>query len=453
MGWARGSAGPSLGVLLAAGAALRAGLVAFGLWQDGALEVPYTDIDYWCVQCTLRRSRPSPRPRLTARSRTGSPATLTRVYTDAARHALAGRSPFTQAPDNVCQSEACAYRYTPLIAYLVAPNVLLHATWGKALFCAADLVVAGLIHRVVARAGHGPGWARAAAAVWLFNPYTFAISTRGSSDSVSSCLILGMLALLQEGRVVGAAALYGTAVHVRVFPAIYALPLHLHVGRRFGDPGAPAWRVLLAPGRAQIAFAAVAAAAFAAWTGGFFALHGREYVDAALLYHVGRVDLAHNFSPWFYVLARLGSDAQRRLASLAAFAPQAGLCAAVGARFAPDLPFALTLQTVAFVALNKVVTAQYFAWYLALLPACLPSLRRGSAKGLAGLGVAWAGAQLHWLWWAYRLEFKRQPVAFEVFLASCLFLAVNLALIAALWRAHAGGDGSATTSGKTKKAK
>ena len=27
--------------------------------------VPYTDIDYWCVQCTLRRSRPSPRPRLT----------------------------------------------------------------------------------------------------------------------------------------------------------------------------------------------------------------------------------------------------------------------------------------------------------------------------------------------------------------------------------------------------
>ena len=62
MGWARGSAGPSLGVLLAAGAALRAGLVAFGLWQDGALEVPYTDIDYWCVQCTrvIRRSHPTP---------------------------------------------------------------------------------------------------------------------------------------------------------------------------------------------------------------------------------------------------------------------------------------------------------------------------------------------------------------------------------------------------------
>ena len=62
MGWARGSAGPSLGVLLAAGAALRAGLVAFGLWQDGALEVPYTDIDYWCAQCTraIRRSHPTP---------------------------------------------------------------------------------------------------------------------------------------------------------------------------------------------------------------------------------------------------------------------------------------------------------------------------------------------------------------------------------------------------------
>lgn len=44
----------------------------------------------------------------------------------------AGRSPF----------ERSTFRYTPLLAALLLPNVALHSAAGKLLFCAADLFAA-----------------------------------------------------------------------------------------------------------------------------------------------------------------------------------------------------------------------------------------------------------------------------------------------------------------------
>ncbi len=55
-------------------------------------------------------------------------------------------------------------------------------------------------------------------------------------------------------------------------------------------------------------------------------------------------------------------------------------------------------------------------------------------KGLVIALGAWAAAQLHWLGWAYLLEFEGRPVFLAVWVASIVFMAANAALLVQLLR-------------------
>ncbi|KAK6127141.1 hypothetical protein DH2020_039106 [Rehmannia glutinosa] len=105
-------------------------------------------------------------------------------------------------------------------------------------------------------------------------------------------------------------------------------------------------------------------------------------------------------------------------------------------RFALDLPFCFFLQTLAFVAFNKVITAQYFVWFFCLLPLILPwSNMKLKWKGFACISL-WIGAQTHWLMWGYLLEFRGKNVFFQLWLASLLFLAANTFVIINVIHSH-----------------
>ena len=179
------------------------------------------------------------------------------VFTDAARHVAQGQSPFLRH----------TYRYTPLLAYLCLPNVLLWPAFGKLLFCLADVAVGVLIYvlqqqqqqqqpqrRAVPPAnaaanGKGPGstapqfpswlgWAQSLLPMllWLFNPITIGVSTRGNAESLVLCAVLLSVYGITRGKPAVAGAALGLAVHLKLYPIIYSLPFYLHV-----SPSAPFW--------------------------------------------------------------------------------------------------------------------------------------------------------------------------------------------------------------------
>ena len=55
-------------------------------------------------------------------------------------------------------------------------------------------------------------------------------------------------------------------------------------------------------------------------------------------------------------------------------------------------------------------------------------------RGLLAALAVWAAAQLHWLAWAYSLEFRGAAVHLGVWAASLMFLAANVVLIVQLLR-------------------
>lgn len=171
---------------------LRVSLLVYGEWQDATFAVKFTDVDY-------------------------------HVFNDAAGHVASGRSPYLRP----------TYRYTPLLALLLTLNHYLFFSFGKLVFIGCDICAGILIHQILALRGVRKDKRAFSVALWLLNPLTATVSSRGNAESVVAVLVLFTLYLLMCHRITCAAVLYGLAVHMKIYPIIYSLPLYLFIGEDY----------------------------------------------------------------------------------------------------------------------------------------------------------------------------------------------------------------------------
>lgn len=181
---------------------------------------------------------------------------------------------------------------------------------------------------------------------------------------------------------VQAAFWYGLVVHFRIYPIIYALPIILvldsHIFQPNRKPLLVNWKSSQGKGnasqrinevselygvwtalksiftRGRIMFGLVSGSVFLSCTGLFFYLYRWDFLNEALLYHLTRTDPRHNFSIYFYHIYLHYEHEFSVMEKLISFLPQLTVQLVLIFCFAKDLPFCFFVQTVAFVAFNKV---------------------------------------------------------------------------------------------------
>lgn len=362
---------------------LRIGFFAFGVYQDTYMTVKYTDIDYL-------------------------------VFTDATNYVVKGFSPYLRE----------TYRYTPLLAWMLAPTSWggMWYSFGKFVFMAADLITGWIIIQLLPTS-LGSVKRNIMASIWLLNPMVVTISTRGSSESILTVMImLSLYFILCKNNVILSAIFLGLAIHFKIYPIIYLPSVLLYLSSR-GKPiiNLPLIKLI---NKVNLMYLAITIATMVILTGWMYTLYGYSFIYNAYLYHLTRIDHRHNFSVYnvalYYKSAveQIVNDRQTKgLISHVvdnferyAFVPQlliSGIL--IPLSFAKtQLLCSLFLQTFAFVTFNKVITSQYFIWFLIFLPNYLAGSKL-LQKSYLGLGLtlllSWVATQGLWLYNAYNLEF------------------------------------------------
>ena len=316
---------------------------------------------------------------------------------------------------------------------------------------------------------------------WMLNPLPINICTRGSAEAFVVLLPVLMsvkIALRPDFlpftknldhhrsvlyRACISGILLGLSIHSKIYPIIYSISFMAHFSREQGCtelwpsnnipqkkfPFTEPWKMwylvftwmrrltLSAP----LIFLFSAFLTFSFLTGFAVLFYGRVALDEAFLYHFSRVDHRHNYSMfwyWIYLsranVAKLSVNADTlslvQGGGLGVFGkllmiPQLVLLTFCSIGVASlDLSFTLFLQTFLFVALNKVITAQYFTWYLCLLPLCANRIMWSTKRMIISylfLGIAF----IFWLVAAYCLEMRGMAIFFELWVCSVVFFAAN----------------------------
>ncbi|KAH8384835.1 hypothetical protein KR093_009498 [Drosophila rubida] len=390
-------------------ALLRLTLICYAQIHDAKSTVPYTDIDY-------------------------------KVVTDGARFIVDGGTPFARH----------TYRYSPIMAFIQIPNIMLHPAFGKLVYSLCDLLVGQLIYALVrlesGKATDIEKKALASACFWLYNPLTAVISTRGSGDSFTSLFVISSIYLLVKTKdqsspyftVFCAGLAHGFVIHLRLYPIFFSLAYYLCLsGRPIQKPLELIHRIFV-PNKQQICLVLGTIIGFTIFTLSCYKLYGWQYLYEAYFYHFVRKDVRHNFSLHFLMQYLSNSDATGEstlLVKCLVMAPQLILVVYLSVSFAQlrqTLPFCVFSLAFVVVTYNSVVTSQYFVWYLAVLPLCLMKFWSMSLARCILLLVLWICGQALWLLPAYLLEFKTWHTFNWIGLQGGIFFIINSYILAQL---------------------
>lgn len=395
-------------------------LIIYGEMQDSVSEVPYTDIDY-------------------------------KVVTDSARYVTINESPFQRH----------TYRYTPLLAYLLIPNILLHKCVGKILFSIGDILVAILIYKIIVdeytaifehnssavmnRLRHQQKMlkktvmlrlpekyvlnAKYGAMVWLYNPLTMVIATRGNGDSLTSLLVLMTLWLLlrpldSQAQYFIAGLMHGLAIHFRIYPLVFSLSMFFYAGRS----NQRIWNI----NAKQIYLVIGTLLSLTTLTVYFYRLYGTQFLYESYIYHLVRKDTRHNFSLFFYMQYLNADQAVTIMEKVLTFLPQLIILILSSVQFGPNrktLPFSIFIQSFIMVTFNSVLTSQYFVWFLSILPLCWKNFSKLKIRSVCSYTLLWFLTQAAWLFPAYLLEFKGWNTFNLLWVQGIMFFASNIFIL------------------------
>ncbi|KAM3130306.1 hypothetical protein pb186bvf_017602 [Paramecium bursaria] len=353
------------------GLIIRLGFIMYAEIQDKFFNLKYTDIDY-------------------------------SVYTDGARYVVEGGTPYDRH----------TYRYTPILAYMMIPN-LYYEAFGKILFSFIDMGSCLIMKQFVDNSQ-----SKFFLNLWIFNPLTIQVSTRGNADTIVVFLIYLMLYLLKKSQITYAAIVYGFVVHFKIYPIIYALPLYFYIdsssNKIFGYIFS----------KDRIKFSLISGGLFIALLIIFHFIYPDRFLYETYIYHLIRKDNRHNFSPYFYFIY-LSYSSITKVQSILTFIPQLLIVVTAGIKYYKDLPFAFLIQTFGFVVFNKVQTAQYFVWWMALLPITLCNSKL-SKKQIIILLFIWLICEIQWNVGAYLLEIRGYDAFTLIFIQCIIFFLSNI---------------------------
>ena len=377
------------------------------------------------------------------------------VFSDGAKHVAKLESPY----------ERETYRYTPLLAILMIPNVKIWYPIGKFVLSTIDVGVGYLIEKLlkkqqkqkdetfndIIKGENDEAFYNYASLFYLYNPLTVVICTRGSADCIITFLVLLSLIYLEKRKYYLSAIIYGFAVHFKIYPIIYAPSIFLYLlykeyvrnnkkelapipfCQRFCFKVISTIKMLFKYSLTKVAlsFVLISSSVFFVFLGVFYKLIGYKFLYEYLLYHLIRKDHRHNYSIFYYTIYLTYDNDFSKYLSLVTFLPQMILILTVTIFLYKDINLCLIILTMIFVHFNKVITAQYFIWYLSLIPLIVHRNLLFNVKKWKALilFIIWMFFELIWNSYSHLLEYEGKNYFITMwivnvffFLISCIFV-------------------------------